>query len=109
MCIREYNRLKSLLEDSANSDLTIFILPGNYNQGSHNAVLKHKLFIPSRAFVGNDGGVSAAIFTFGEFQHDALGGGMNEQDAQREIDEIVAAIRRAKPALHVPDYQHGAD
>lgn len=102
-------QLKSFLEDSDNSDLTIFILPGNYNQGSHNAVLKHKLFIPARALAANDGGVSAAIFTFGEFQHDALGGGMQEQDAQREIDIIIAAIRRAKPSLNVPDYQHGAD
>ena len=101
--------LKGFLEDSANSDLTIYVLPGNYNQGSHNAALKHKLFIPVRAFQANDGGVSAAIFSFGEFQHDALGGGLSETEAQREIDEVVAAIRRAKPLLNVPDYRHGGD
>jgi hypothetical protein len=64
--------LLTLLEGADNSSLTIWILPGDFDTGSHNRAYKHQLFIPENSLRLNDGGIQAAVYAFGEFQHDAL-------------------------------------
>jgi RHS repeat-associated protein len=101
------NQLLTLLEGTDNASLTIWVLPGDFDMGSHNKAYKHQLFIPENSLRLNDGGIHAAMYAFGEFQHDALGGQLTEAEAQRELEVLVNNLLRAKPWIRLPHYRHG--
>jgi hypothetical protein len=85
--------------------LTIKVLEEGQS-GAHSRLQNYVLLVPQSALARQDGGIEAALFTFGEWQHDAsYGTPVYGEKAQAEIDTIVRYIR-AKYPWFKGNYRH---
>jgi len=62
---------------------------GSMKHGAHIQLLKGKIFIPISRMGQAD---MAAFYAFGEFQHETMGGNLSEQEAQRQIDDVIKTL-----------------
>ena len=91
-----------LLINAIENDLvTVRVVPGT--GGSHNRVSRGTLFIPQVSLDQQDNNLAAALFVFGEFQHDALSNDqLGERAAQAEFEQVKEAIRNVNPGAITP-------